>query len=273
MNWPWKDLPPLPQGTCATDFFLCLDYVLFKVLNIIIVLSFVLSAVFIAWAGISYITKSSEEEIRKNHKRILWAILGFILSMLAYGIVVTLENAIRNELTPSFPSSPNNEIHFISPPPWEAPQRDSQPPIPFIYPNKDSSLALEKKFFNFLFFSSVLAQSLPIQGPWNELKCGNNISIPSVLRSVTTIKTDLWKQCLIFYLQRIIKLLYFLSLTLGVLFLAWAGILYITNQDPEKIGNINRKILWGIIGIVLAILSFFISKVIELFFIKIIPPY
>ncbi len=272
MNWPWKDLPPLPKGVCTTDFFLCLDYILFEVLNIIIVLAFVLSAVFIAWAGISYITESSEEKIKKNHKRILWAILGFILSMLAYGIVVTLENVIRNELTSPLPSSPNNQVPSTSPP-WQVPQRDSQPPISFIYLNKESLLALEKKIFNFLFFSLASAQSLPIQSPSEELKCGDNVSIPSVLSSVTTTKDDLLRQCLIFYLHRIIKLLYFLSLTLGVLFLIWAGILYITNQDPEKIGNINKKIFWGITGIVLAILSFFISRVIELFFIKIIPSY
>jgi hypothetical protein len=53
---------------------------------------------------------------------------------------------------------------------------------------------------------------------------------------------------------------------LGVIFLSWAGILYITK--PEKGKDIHQRLIFGIVGIIIAILSFTIVKIIDLFFTK-----
>ncbi len=96
------------------------------------------------------------------------------------------------------------------------------------------------------------------------LKCGE-ISLPSVFKT-TKIKGDVWRICLLYYLNRFLSFFYGLALALGVLFLAWAGILYITN--PEKSSETHKRLKFGIIGIVIAILSFTIVKMIDLFFLK-----
>jgi len=49
-------------------------------------------------------------------------------------------------------------------------------------------------------------------------------------------------------------MIYFAALALGVIFLMWAGILYITK--PLEAKNIHQRFIWGIIGIVVGITSF-----------------
>ncbi len=61
-------------------------------------------------------------------------------------------------------------------------------------------------------------------------------------------------QCLLFLFDKGLRILYTLSLALGVLFLMWAGILYITK--PSQVSDVHKRVQWGIIGIVVGIVSF-----------------
>jgi len=67
-----------------------------------------------------------------------------------------------------------------------------------------------------------------------------------------------------FYIQKIFRFLYFLSLALGIIFLMLAGISYITN--PAKIQETHKKVIYALFGIVLAILSLSIVYLVGLFF-------
>jgi len=82
----------------------------------------------------------------------------------------------------------------------------------------------------------------------------------------TSIASGLWKACLLYYTERFLSFLYILALMLGVIFLSWAGVLYIT--QPEKSKDIHWRLIFGILGIILALLSFAIVKIIDLFFTK-----
>jgi TRAP-type C4-dicarboxylate transport system permease small subunit len=214
LGFPSQQLPPTIN--CGENFFACLAFFFEKILKIILVLALVLSTIFIAWAGISYITKGGgrEEEIKKIHKMLVWAIIGFVVAFLSFAFVQALEFWIRNL-------------------------------------EEESSY-----FFNF-----ALAQ-IQEPSPPESLRC-DSVSLPSVFQR-SDLSQDVWKVCILFYVQRILSFLYVLALMLGVIFLAWAGILYIT--QPAKSSEIHKRLIYGVLGIVLAILSFTIVKIINLFF-------
>jgi uncharacterized membrane protein YjfL (UPF0719 family) len=113
------------------------------------------------------------------------------------------------------------------------------------------------------FLSIVYAQIEEPRAP-TSLKCGN-VSLPSALEG-GNLSHDIWKACILFYAQKILSFLYVLALMLGVIFLSWTGILYIT--QPEKSKDIHQRLIFGIVGIIIAILSFTIVKIIDLFFTK-----
>ncbi len=208
-------LPPDIQ--CGEDVFSCLGFFLIIILRIIIALALILSATFIAYAGILYIIKGSNpEEVKKIFPRIKYAALGLIVALLAFVFVQFLESVIRKPEERIF--LPN--IVFA--------QEISEPVVP------------------------------------EQISCGP-ITLPSVL-STSQIAKDVWKICVLFYINKFLSFFYVLALALGIFFFALAGVSYITN--PEKAGETHKRILLGIFGIILAILSFTIVKVIDIFFLK-----
>jgi uncharacterized membrane protein YjfL (UPF0719 family) len=213
LPFPSGNLPPVIN--CGDNFFTCLGFFFQKVLQIIIVLSLVLSTIFIAWAGILYITKGGGGKEGEIRKRIIWAAVGLVVALMAFALVRSIEFWIT-------------------------------------------------KVQVFLPINVALAQITEPQIP-TQLSCGS-VSLPSALEQSTFSGSDIWKICILFYLQRILSFLYVLSLMLGVIFIAWAGILYIT--QPEKAKEIHSRLIWGIAGVIVSILSFTIVKIIDLFFTK-----
>jgi uncharacterized membrane protein YjfL (UPF0719 family) len=211
-GFPSQKLPPTIR--CGDNFFACLAFFFEKILKIILVLALALSTIFIAWAGILYITKGGGKDVEKIHQMLIWAAIGLIVALLSFAFVKALEFWISN--------------------PEEA------------------------YLFNFAF-----AQIEELSPP-ESLKCGP-VSLPSALQR-SDLSQDVWKVCMLFYVQRILSFLYVLALMLGVIFLSWAGILYIT--QPEKSSEIHKRLMYGVLGIVLAILSFTIVKIIDFFFTK-----
>jgi uncharacterized membrane protein YjfL (UPF0719 family) len=111
----------------------------------------------------------------------------------------------------------------------------------------------------------IFAQTLNIPDPPSQLRCG----APSVLESVNNnqnLDRNIWINCTFYYIARALSFLYILALALGVIFLSLAGISYITH--PEKSKDVHNKLIWGIVGVILAILSFAIVQIIETFFIE-----
>jgi hypothetical protein len=212
LNFPSQKLPPTIE--CGDDIFACLAFFFEKILSIILVLALVLSTIFIAWAGILYITKGGDkqEDINKIHQRLVWAAVGLIVALGAFFLVQALEFWIT---TPEM-------IHLVN----------------FVYAQIEEPTPPER------------------------LECGE-ISLPSVFEGDSSGQ-DIWKICLLYYVQRALSLLYTLALMLGVIFISWAGILYIIN--PKKSKDIHNKLKYVIFGVILAILSFTIVKIIDLFF-------
>ncbi len=97
-----------------------------------------------------------------------------------------------------------------------------------------------------------------------EINCGS-LKIPSTLQT-SEVSKDAWFICLVYYLTRFLSFLYVSAMFLGVIFLAWAGILYMSN--PEKTQEIHKRIQWGVVGLIVSILSLTIIKLIENFFLK-----
>jgi uncharacterized membrane protein YjfL (UPF0719 family) len=217
LGFPSEKLPPTIN--CGKDFFACLGFFFKRILNVVTVLALVLTTIFIAWAGILYITKGGkkEEEIRKIHQMLVWAGVGFIVAFMSFAFVKMLEFWLKN---------------------------------------------IEKNVYILKF---ALAQEIRPEEAPTQLRCGN-VSIPSVLER-SEIPPNVWKRCIIFYATRGLSALYVVSLMIGVIFLALAGILYITH--PQKSNEIHKRLIWGVSGIIISILSFTIVRMVELFFTKI----
>ena len=213
LGFPSLRLPP--NINCGDDFFKCLGFFFEKIFQVIITLALPLSAIFIVWAGILYITKGGgkEEDIKKIHQRLVWAAIGLVVALLSFAFVRVLKLWIEQGQVYLF--------HFA--------------------------------------YAQIIEPTPP-----EELKCGP-VSLPSVLQR-SDLSGDVWKACLIYYAERFLSFLYVLALMLGVIFLSWAGILYITK--PEKSKDIHWRLIFGILGIIRALLSFAIVKIIDLFFTK-----
>jgi len=98
--------------------------------------------------------------------------------------------------------------------------------------------------------------------PPSQLKCG----IKSIFESSQS-NYQLFIGCIKYYLEQFLIFCINLSLILVAIFFSWAGILYIT--QPQKTNEIHRRIIYGIIGLVFALLSFSFVIIIRNFFEKI----
>jgi hypothetical protein len=76
--------------------------------------------------------------------------------------------------------------------------------------------------------------------------------------------------CIFFLLTLLFKFLYYASLALAAIFFAWAGILMITQG---KIDEARKRLIWGAVGLVVAILSLALVKFISRFLIQPYPTF
>ena len=91
LGFPSLRLPPTIN--CGNDFFQCLGFFFEQIFKVIITLALPLSAIFIVWAGILYITKGGgkEEDIKKIHQRLVWAVIGLVVALLSFAFVRVLK--------------------------------------------------------------------------------------------------------------------------------------------------------------------------------------
>jgi hypothetical protein len=68
-------------------------------------------------------------------------------------------------------------------------------------------------------------------------------------------------QCTLWLLTLILRFFYTLALFLAVIFLIWAGILYITK--PSEASNIHSRFYYGLLGVIVAVLAFSFVKALE----------
>lgn len=227
-----EDLPPLIS--CDT-FKNCLILLFFKILEIIVNLAIALAAIFITWGGIEYILYGAEQEKRKKAgQRLIWGMVGLVIALTGYGFIQLLIYLMINEFQfpPEYYSPSYNNSSFIG-------------------------TLLSYKSFVYAATTKINEPDLP-----NEIKCGT-VNLKSVLSSNNPPQgssTD----CLVYFLLKIISTMYYLALIIGIIFIVWAGILYITKSNKAK--EIHSRLIYGIIGILIAILSLSIVKIIKLFF-------
>jgi len=227
LEFPYQEFQELPPIICDAGFFSCLFFFFYLILRIILVLALALSTIFIAYAGILYITKGGgkAEDIRKIHKMLIWAVFGLVVAFFSYAFVQFLKIVLTNMII---------EI-----------------------PSEERSWFFSYFLNNFFVYAQIEEPTVP-----EYIYCGP-IKLPSVLVE-DSLSLNSWKTCFLYFSYRFLSFLYILALMLGIIFLSWAGILYIT--QPEKSKNIHQRLVFGIVGIVFAILSLTIVKIIETFF-------
>jgi TRAP-type C4-dicarboxylate transport system permease small subunit len=278
-EFPYFNYPPDIQ--CGDNFFECLGFFFLKFLTLTIALALALATIFIAWGGIEYIVYGSNEETRKKStQKLKWGIVGLIVALMSFAFVRFLERAIPesfrertanlrpvvSEPEPNLPRAINIEIlPQPSNPPSPVPPLPTELDFEFHQsPNPLKTTLLKALLWQLLDFVYAAEKGFKEPQLPQEIKC-NGEDVPSVLDGTTS--AEVWKICFIYYLNRFISFLYTTALMLGVFFLVWAGILYITGPgEPQKTKEIHNKILYGILGITLAILSFTAVKIVSFFF-------
>jgi len=102
-------------------------------------------------------------------------------------------------------------------------------------------------FFSFVYSNLVFAQlDFPIATAPPAIRCRN------------------FEECAQFLFVKILKILLVLSSALAVIFVAWAGILYILKgKDDKAISSIHQMIIWAIIGLIVSLISYSLIKIIE----------
>ncbi len=72
--------------------------------------------------------------------------------------------------------------------------------------------------------------------------------------------------CIALFADKILEIFYRLSLFIGAIMLIWAGLLYITGAKEPK--SVHKYLIWGFIGIALAVLAYSIVLGIENFILR-----
>jgi len=67
--------------------------------------------------------------------------------------------------------------------------------------------------------------------------------------------------CFFFIFNQLLSIISVLAIAFSTLMLFWAGILYMS--QPEKSNEVHKRILWGVVGLVLALLSYAIVLLIS----------
>ncbi len=240
---PFDNSPP--NIDCGSNFFDCLKFFFYRFLRIIVSLAYILATIFIAWGGIEYMIYGADENKRKTAtQRLIWGTIGFIIAISAHAFVILIERTAREGLVENIKENVQYSVGYV--------ENDLEENVENL---KRIQLSLP-----FIAYADV---EEPIVPSW--INCGSSI-LPSVLESTSISSGDIWKICILYYLERFTSFSYGIALALGVLFLVWAGILYIT--QPEKTKDIHGKLFYGVLGIVIAILSVTIVKIIDLFFVS-----
>lgn len=68
-------------------------------------------------------------------------------------------------------------------------------------------------------------------------------------------------ECFFFVFERILVYTSILAMAFSALMIAWAGFLYMS--QPEKSKEIHQRIIWAVVGLVIALLSFALVKLIS----------
>lgn len=85
---------------------------------------------------------------------------------------------------------------------------------------------------------------------------------PEQLKSLSCAEQG-FGTCAAFIINKILSIIYPIALMLGVIMLIYAGILYITGlKKPQET---HKYLIWGIVGIVIAVLSYSLVLGIENF--------
>lgn len=82
------------------------------------------------------------------------------------------------------------------------------------------------------------------------------------------IRCSKFSECLSLLFMGVLRALTSLATALAIIFITWAGILYITKgSSGEKSKEIHKRIIWAVVGLIVALLSYalviFLEKVIR----------
>ncbi len=77
---------------------LSIQQIFVSVLNLVILIAAIIAILYLIWAGIKYITASTnEEEAKKARTAIYNAIIGIVVIILSYALIVWVGNLVKNE--------------------------------------------------------------------------------------------------------------------------------------------------------------------------------
>jgi hypothetical protein len=99
------------------------------------------------------------------------------------------------------------------------------------------------------------------------IKCGgsgnNFITIFNGGGGITTdVSEDIWKSCLLWFIEKVLRVVYTVTLLVSVGFIIFTGFQYV--QSGGNVKDIHGRLIWIIVGVSVTILAYAIVKAIEL---------
>lgn len=73
----------------------CLLKILDSVLRVILVIALIFAVIMIAWAGISYIITTKDDDRNKIKNRLIYAVFGLVVAFMSWVVVLFLANVIQ----------------------------------------------------------------------------------------------------------------------------------------------------------------------------------
>lgn len=222
------DRPGAPNITKCNSLPNCLLWFFTIMFRTMIWLAGVFAVVMIILAGLAYMTKP--DDAKNIHSRLYWAALGLIVALLAFGLVQFIEFNLTKKI--SFVNFAYAARALPPPALATSPLDDFEPPERLGgVPGCDAV-----SIFKFLPGDGQRNQDIPV---------------------------DLWKNCVLSFLgNKILPLIYTISLLFSVGVILWTGLEYV--QSGGNVSNVHNRLIWAIVGIIVTVLAFSLVKAIEL---------
>ncbi len=122
---------------CAQSIYACIFNIVAIIFRIVYTLSFFLSAIFLAWGGILFITGGGDtKKLEKAKNTLLWAVIGLIVALLAWAVVLLIQHFVISPTVFVKPKFVLAQVSNISPPAF---LKCGDLRVPSIFSNREAS--------------------------------------------------------------------------------------------------------------------------------------
>jgi len=293
-----KDKPAPSVESCAAGVTSCLVFIFNWAFKILIYVGGGLAVIMFIMAGIAFITGGANPEtVKKARGYLIWVAVGLIVALVSYGLVQLLEYMISSGNFGWLPkvlgiktaqaqeedsgcqqeNSCQQEDSGSDQQGSSSEQQDSGSGQQDSGSGQQGSGSRQQSSGSQQQGSGFQQQGSGFQqqGSGSQLnslnfepkgiQCGGNdfITIFKGGGGITTdVSANIWKSCLLWFIEKVLRVVYTVTLLVSVGFIIFTGFQYV--QSGGNVKEIHSRLIWIIVGVSVTILAYAIVKAIEL---------